>query len=382
MEAVAGRPLTAVVDAPQPMRSMTLREMAISSETLLEAMDFSAPACLVHTNYFELDPVRAAGSMKGLYVTGVHRVEAVELAKLPPRTELITVGGENFIPVSDGHVLSDQLPGKWNLEELPDLLVKASGRVEVSGEAVLIARVGFPTWGHWLCELLPKLICVEAAYPGRFRYVLPEAMSRLGMLRSMRESVEYYGVGSERWILAKPNTVHQFSELYAVSPVWGKTHKIHPGVVDLMRARLPAHDHIARRPTRTALLRTESKTRNLANVVEILNELAGYGFCAVELANLPFHEQIEVFAASETIVSILGSGLAGLAYAPAQVKVMTLAPHDWTDLFFFALMQNRNALLADIRGTRCKADDRSPMHASFTVSPEGVERGLQALIGR
>ena len=62
----------------------------------------------------------------------------------------------------------------------------------------------------------------------------------------------------------------------------------------------------------------------------------------VEIGGLSFAEQVATFAAAQTIVGVLGSGLSGMLYSPAGVRVLTLAPSRWSDLFFFALMQNRD----------------------------------------
>ena len=99
-----------------------------------------------------------------------------------------------------------------------------------------------------------------------------------------------------------------------------------------------------------ALLRRESTTRNLANVEEVCTYLQSRGWSIVDIALLDFLDQVTVFASAENIISVLGSGLTGLMYSPEGAKVVTLAPSNWGDLFFFSLMQERRVRLADIRG--------------------------------
>jgi capsular polysaccharide biosynthesis protein len=99
----------------------------------------------------------------------------------------------------------------------------------------------------------------------------------------------------------------------------------------------------------------------------------------VEIGSLPFADQVATFAAAETVVSVLGSGLSGLLYAPSGVNVLTLAPSRWLDLFFFALMQNRDAHLADIRGPQDPADPRDAAVARFVVERQEIRLGLRAL---
>jgi hypothetical protein len=86
-----------------------------------------------------------------------------------------------------------------------------------------------------------------------------------------------------------------------------------------------------------------------------------------------------VFSGSTAIVSILGSGLAGLIYSPANVNVITLAPVGWADDFFFGIMQNRNARLADVRGIKSISDPRDAFYSSFRVDVADLGAAIAAL---
>jgi hypothetical protein len=353
-----------------------LMELAVSSELLLEAADFHAPACITYTNYPVLDPAAGMKHLRGLYIPGVLRIEPIRLAELPAETDLIVAGAEDFIPIHEGRILADQVPPYWRHDAIPEVLGAPRPRVDIDGSAVLIARYGLRTWGHWLDELLPKMICVEAAFPGKHRYVLPASIFHDPVLRTLRESISYHGIDLARIIPVRPNTVYRFAELHAVSSVW-TNHKIHPGAAGLMRRRIKPTP--ADMPRKVAFLRTESLTRNVVNAPAIIDLLQHQGFAMVEIGRLPFADQVATFAAARTIVAVLGSGLSGLLYAPEGIRVLTLAPTRWSDLFFFALMQNRDASLADIRGPQDSADPRSPAAAGFVVELDEVKLGLQAL---
>lgn len=98
-----------------------------------------------------------------------------------------------------------------------------------------------------------------------------------------------------------------------------------------------------------------------------------------EVARLDFRDQTRLFAGCESIVSILGSGLTGLVYAPPGVKVAALAPSRWSDLFFFSLMQERRAQLADIRGASAGGDPADAARVPFAIDIADLEKGLRAL---
>ena len=361
------------------MQRVHLSDFSVSSEILLDAQSFAAPKCLVHTNFLSVNEDAGQKHLRGLYIARERKVPAVALHVLPSDTRLVVPSGEEFLPVTGDRVLDEQVNPGWSKSDIETAVGTSAGTDGLPGDAVLIARYGVRTWGHWLGELLPKLVCVEACYPGRFRYVLPDAAIHDPSLRTLRQSLVAYGITQERLILLPPRRSYRFGRLLLPSPVWSADRAIHPGAVELMRrviASLPAFKDM---PTSVALLRRESRTRNLANVAEAADFFEQRGWPVLEISNLEFSDQVRVFAAATNIAGVLGSGLTGLIYSPPGVNVLTLAPAKWGDLFFFAMMQNRDARLADIRGRSLADDDREAFRASFHVALADIGAGLRAL---
>ena len=71
------------------------------------------------------------------------------------------------------------------------------------------------------------------------------------------------------------------------------------------------------------------------------------------------------FRRAHHVLSVLGSGLTGMIYSPDGADVVTLAPSNWSDRFFFAIMQNRDARLVDIRGRSRATDTAGAAGAPF-----------------
>jgi hypothetical protein len=344
----------------------------------LPPAEIEVPNCLTYTNIPDFGWQFGNHLLRTLYRPRICRLAAVELRRLTPEARVAVPNGEEFLPLCGRHVAAEHIHPAWPDEQLQPMLAACETIDLIDENVVMLGRFGMRTWGHWLGELLPKVMCVEALHPGRYKYLLPDILTSDPILRSQRESLEFYGLRQDRLLLVPPGRSYKFRELAVVTSAWSE-HMLHPGAVELMRKheKLPAE--ISKPPDRIALLRRESSTRNLANLGEIECFLRSHGWTVIDLGDLPFAEQVAAFEAASAVVSVLGSGLAGTIYAPRGVKMLTLAPVGWADGFFLAMMQNRDAMLAEIRGPKSPDDPRPVATSRFHVKIEDIERGLRAL---
>jgi len=355
---------------PTPIDRMTE-----AAACLLPPAEIEVPGCLAYTNIPEFGWDFGNHLLRVLYRRRICRLAAVELRRFPPEARVAVPNGEEFLPVCGGHVAAQQIHPAWPDEQLQSAIATCETTDFIDESVVLLGRFGMRTWGHWLGELLPKIMCVEALHPGRYKYLLPDILTSDPILRSQRESLEFYGLRQDRLLLVPPGRSYKFHELAAVTSVWSES-MIHPAAVELMRQD---EKEAGKPPGRIALLRRESSTRNLANVEEVEWFLHSHGWPIIDIGEQSFAEQVATFRGASAIVSVLGSGLAGLIYAPRGVKVLTLAPAGWADGFFFAMMQNRNAELAEIRGPKLVGDPRPVATSRFRVRLEDIEHGLRGL---
>jgi len=361
------------------MQHVTISNFSVSSELLIDSVVFDAPKCLIHTNFIRLNEDLGRRHLRSLYVARKQTIPEIRLHRLPSGAELSTQGNDDFIVCEGDQVLAEQVRAGWTEADLATALAQASGLRDISEEVILLARAGVQTWGHWLVELLPKAICVEQAYPKRFRYIVPHSIVTNPRLRPLRQSLEAYGLGPERLLLVRGGRKYRFTNLFAVSPIRFRQHALHPKVAALIRGIAPGTEQLSGMPKSIALLRRETSTRNLANIGEICTYLEARGWSIIDVAHLDFVDQVRLFANCEKVISVLGSGLAGLIYAPQRVKVATLAPSHWSDLFFFSLMQEREAQLADIRGISVGVSLADVRRAPFVLDIADLEAGLRAL---
>ncbi|HSU07368.1 MAG TPA: glycosyltransferase family 61 protein [Acetobacteraceae bacterium] len=341
---------------------------------LLEPTTIDVPACLVHTNLPEFDWPFSRHLLEKVYQPRICSLSAVQLWRFPASTSVVVPTGEDLIPISDGLIPTEQINPGWDKTRLDDAVAGCASEIHIARSVVMIGRYGLRTWGHWLGELLPKMVCLDAVSPGQYSFALPIDVLRDPHLRNALESLQFYGIGTDRLVPLETGRRYRFQELLAVSSVWSDR-MIHPGAVEAMRRVVPARPY----GDRIAILRRESETRRVANLDALQPLLRVAGYRIVDIGNLSFRAQVSIFQQAAAIVSVLGSGLTGLMYTPPGVKIATLCPIGWADDFFFALMQNRSARLAEIRGPSANDDPRGVAVSSFSISPAALERGLRAL---
>jgi hypothetical protein len=355
---------------PSPIDRMTT-----AAACLLPPTEIEVPGCLAYTNIPDFGWDFGYFLLRTLYQSRVCRLAAVDIRRFPVDARLVVPNGEEMLPICGEHVASEQVHPSWPDEQLQEAIAGCETTDFIDQSAIIIGRFGMRTWGHWLGELVTKITCVETLRPGRYKYLFPAPLMRDPLLRPQRESLEFYGVGPDRLLLLEPGRSYRFRELAAVSSVWSD-HMVHPAAIEAMRKQAGVNGKGIDRTYRIALLRRESKTRNLANVEEIEWFLRSHGWSIIDIAELSFAEQVAAFAGASAVLSVLGSGLAGLMYSPRGVRILTLAPVGWADGFFFAMMQNRNAALAEIRGIKSSYDPRPVATSCFHVKIADIERGL------
>jgi capsular polysaccharide biosynthesis protein len=365
-----GRRVAAIRTSPCPLEQIS--ELVAQ---LLPPTTINVSSCLVHTNIPEFDWADGQHLLQNVYVPKTCRLAAVELRCFPSSVWLASATGEDLLPVVEDNVVAEQINPGWDQAKLHAAIAACAPEpVFVDRDVVVIGRFGLRTWGHWLAELLPKVACVEAASPGPYSYAVPADLVRDRHLSTALESLHFHGIGQDRLVLLDVGRRYRFRTLLAVSSVWSDR-MIHPGAVAALRRAIP----VTPASDRVALMRRESSTRRVANLQELEPVLAASGFRIVNIGQLSFRGQVAVFQRASAVISVLGSGLTGLIYAPPGVRVATLAPIGWTDDFFFAIMQNRSARMAELRGPSLNDDPRGVGVSSFTIAPGALEAGLRAL---
>lgn len=364
-----------------PAPSVPLADIATAAETIVAGCDVPVDNATVYSNIGALNPTFGEHLMRDIYVARTCRIDAVVVRQLEPGTRLH--GGDEFLLSHQGRLAREQI-APYLLDDprrLHALLSAWRPAVRVREECLLLARYGLYTWGHWLAELLPKLVVAETVFPGRFRYLLPvdllsDANPNAAAPR-LRETLSAYGLHPSRILPLQPSMDYEFDRLHAISPVWSD-HVMHPAVANLMRARLPPSPAEMPQPPRIALLRT-GPGRTIANLDPVAALLRQHGFTFHTIGTMPFLDQVRLFRGASLVFAILGSDLTGLLYAPPGVRVISVAPAVFGDRFFYALILDRGGHYADLRGPVTTLNEDVPHRSSFTIDPAQISEAFAAL---
>jgi len=361
-----------------------LTELSVVSETLIDGHSWHVDNATAYTNITAWNPEFACHLLRDIYVARTCELAVVRLSRFDKDT--ILYGGEEFLVASGGSLLREQV-APYLCEEpdrLQRLIAEWRPTIRVHEECMLVARYGIYTWGHWLGELLPRLVVAEARFPGRFRYGLPSLVlteaNPQSPISRIRESLLSYGIGMNRVLALHPAMNYRFDRLHAISSVWSD-HIMHPAVAALMRSRViqpggaqPATD----RPRRVGLLRA-GPDRALANMDEVNSLLHAHGFALHLVGDMTFNDQVQLFQSASLIFAILGSDLTGLIYAPEGIRVISVAPAVFGDRFFYALILDRKGRYADLRGPIEKLNPAAEHRSSFHIESSEIIAALEAL---
>jgi capsular polysaccharide biosynthesis protein len=181
---------------------------------------------------------------------------------------------------------------------------------------------------HWVADYLPRVRGLEvyAAETGTY----PEILIAENAPSWQRESLRIIGVPDDKivkWtgdrVRAKRFIVpslprHTDSD----KPPWGWTQS--PQALKWTRNRILSKLGLSQRnENRILITRRGAESRRFYNEDSVIAALEQYGFEPVVLSNLPFREQVRLFAHAEAIVAPHGAGLINTIYG-SNLRIMEL----------------------------------------------------------
>ena len=191
----------------------------------------------------------------------------------------------------------------------------------LDADAVLMVTAGYPIYGHWLADILPRLILLErAGHPlDRLTFLIP-ADTREFALRLL----DIIGIGAQRLHfltgpirpkrLLMPTFPHNGRQFMALAE----------DGFQMLQSRIAARFGRlgdAGTPARILVSRQGYGSRPLQNRVEFEALALEYGFATVAPQNLPLIEQVQLFASARAVLGEYGSGLHNTIFSPPGTVV-------------------------------------------------------------
>ena len=209
---------------------------------------------------------------------------------------------------------------------------------------------------HWMYEVLPRLALIKD-FEGKI-YI---DQGR----RFQRESLALFGVDPMRIIDAAHIEGVRAKELIvpAVPPMPTKW------VCDFLRDNIQVKTNEHRR---LYLSRSDAEKRRILNEDELLPILEKYGFEVATTSNLPFAEQVKLFASAEIVVGPHGAGFSHLTFCKPKTPVLEIFAPAYTHRCYWQV-----AAAAGLSYHYMFGESEESGDPDFTVDPVKFEEGLK-----
>ncbi len=267
--------------------------------------------------------------------------------------------GEKFVVVShDRQVFSESY---WSLENLNDgaylqCLAGGPGLAQrpprvvlrdptptrtLAGAALLLAQPWAFNYHHWMINSLARLWWLEQHVALRdVPVLLPRTLNSF-----QHESLAALGLPNEQR-LPFDATHWQIERLYfpASGDFW-------PAQLQWIRQRVYSYYGIpiAVPHRRLYISRGDAPNRRVLNESALIACLQSLGFETVQLATIPFIDQVRLLSEAQIVVGPHGSGLTNIVFGPETLTLLELHPRDTMNHVFWVLasaLRQRYALLS------------------------------------
>jgi hypothetical protein len=167
---------------------------------------------------------------------------------------------------------------------------------------------------HWMIEILPRLVTLQATGIEADWYVVD------GFKSYQRQALEAFGIPLDR-VIQPHGTLHlQAQELLVPSQVRSNTCR------EVGRRLISQSVTASDRTTASRIYIDRRNSRQVRNEVEFGNLLRDFGFQRHFLEDYSLSEQARLFHQAEVVLALHGAGLSNLIFARPGTRVVELMP--------------------------------------------------------
>ena len=196
----------------------------------------------------------------------------------------------------------------------------------------LATRGGSNSYYHFLLDVLPRWGVFSETMPD----VVPDALYLPTQTAYQREILALTGL--DRFTIVETGKHRAVSADHLLVPSQPNPWEVAPhAMVEWVRRQLPAVD-IDDKPKRIYVTRSGGRnTRRLENEAEVWPLLEERGFTRIDPGTMSVRDQIDHFAAADTIVALHGAALTNLVFCAPGVRVLELFNSAYVKHCFWAI---------------------------------------------
>ncbi|AFZ43431.1 Tetratricopeptide TPR_1 repeat-containing protein [Halothece sp. PCC 7418] len=209
---------------------------------------------------------------------------------------------------------------------------------EVAGQVAVLAGLSGNIYFHWLVDILPRIALLRQV--GVDLKTLDGIWMNQVTQPFQQETLEILDIPLKT-IISSDHFPHIQAHQLIVPSFVGHFGWLHSwGLAFLRKTFLPRLRQSHRfYPKRIYISRENARHRRILNEPDVINYLSTRGFVTVTLETLSFSEQLNWFAAANTIIAPHGSGLTNLVFCQPQTTVIELFSPNYILHYFWVIAQ-------------------------------------------
>jgi len=193
----------------------------------------------------------------------------------------------------------------------------------IAGKVAIVSSLLPDNYYHWMFDILPRFQILQKAGLSPDYYIVNTTT------QFQKESLQALGIPSHQILNPRRGTHMQADELIVPS-LLGPPFRLTPqqSACEYLRSSFLQKSGGRKRDRALYISRTDARDRHVINEAEICEEVANYGFEVVSLANMPFLQQVEMFAEARVIVGPHGAGFANAVFCEPGSALIELIPRE------------------------------------------------------
>ena len=372
------RPLRTILALIEPARSKAFASLGIvGAETVVPAGSYARPP-IDRVDLSDADETTRTVFSHYMSIRTIlySDVSLVRLARA-------RLTGDGTVITRDGTVLEESVR-EAVVYGMPNhgLVAIEPGRVyrppeapvrHVPGRTLMIGRLFFQNFGHWLVEGLGQAALLRDRFgPDAIQVVVCEQPFS-GMRDIVHETLSACFSGSRFEILERPHTeTWSFEELHYCTPVYEppliKVPQAVSAASDAMIEKVGLSPDSPKDARRIYISRRKVRHRRLLNEQELEPLCAKFGFETVFPEDMPIGEQVRLFRSSSIVMGVKGAALTNVMFCHPGSRLIVLSPSDNPDPFFWNIATAKGMAYSELFG-RVAQEEGVRGHRDFCVDP-------------